>query len=133
MSIIDTVKDIGVLIQKIDNLELLKRMVELQEQVYALVSENRDLKEANRGLSEKLQTREQMQFRQNAYWRGDEGPFCSQCFDAEGLSVRMHVGKGHSPICRKCKTVAMNPDAEPPKPARRGTSSWIDGHRRGGY
>src|SRR4051812_21780022 len=113
MSIIDTVKDVGVLIQKIDNLELLKRMVELQEQVLALVNENRDLKDANRVLNDKLQMRRQMQFRENAYWHDADGPFCSRCFDAESQTVRMHVRTGYYPQCPKCSTQAANPNDGP--------------------
>jgi hypothetical protein len=89
MGVIDTVKDVASLVQKIDNMDLLKRMVELQEQVYELVGENRDLKEQVRVLTERLQTRDQMAFRKNAYWKGEVGPFCPRCFDAEGLAVRM--------------------------------------------
>lgn len=74
MGVIETVKDIGVLVQKLDNMDLVKRLVELQEQVYEVVAENRDLKEANRGLREKLITREQLAFRKNAYWSDQEGP-----------------------------------------------------------
>ena len=45
MGVIETVKDIGLLVQKLDNVDLVKRLVELQEQVYAVVVDNRDLKE----------------------------------------------------------------------------------------
>ncbi|HSL22953.1 MAG TPA: hypothetical protein VK886_15580 [Vicinamibacterales bacterium] len=115
MGVIDTVKDVALLVQKLDNMDLLKRMVELQEQVFELVNENREIREQNRVLSEKLMTREQMSFRKNSYWRGEEGPFCSRCFDAEGLAVRMLKQPGYLPKCPKCDTLAPDPDGRGPR------------------
>ena len=129
MGVIETMKDIGVLVQKLDNMDLVKRLVELQEQIYAVVSENRDVKEENRALREKLNTREQLVFRKNAYWKGDEGPFCSRCFDAEGALVRMHTRAEFNPQCPKCATVAAEPDEPPPRPVQRARSPYS----RGGY
>jgi hypothetical protein len=128
--VIGTAKELALMIQKLDNLDLLKRMVELQEQVYELVLQNRDVKDENRLLSEKLATREQMEFRKNAYWRSDEGPFCPRCFDTQTLVVRMLSSKGFAPQCPECKTCAVDPDREPSKPVRRGASPYLS---RGGY
>jgi hypothetical protein len=130
MGVIDTVKEMGTLIQKLDNLDLLKRMVELQEQVSTLVTENRDVRDENRVLRDRLSTRDQMAFRDNAYWKGEEGPYCLCCFDAEGLAMRMLVGKGYYPSCPKCKTVARDPNAELPRPLKRvGRSSYLERER----
>jgi hypothetical protein len=57
MGVIETVKDIGLLVEKLDNIDLVKRIIELQQQVFDVVGENRDLKEQNRVLLEKLTTR----------------------------------------------------------------------------
>ena len=115
MGVIETMKDLGVLIQKLDNMELVKRLVELQEQVYAVVTENRDLKEQNRSLQEKLSIRQSVDFRKNSYFKGDDGPFCSRCYDAEGVLVRLHQQQGWKPKCPKCDTVVADPDAPPEK------------------
>jgi hypothetical protein len=134
MGVIDTVKEVGFLIQKLDNIDLVKRMMELQEQVYALVDENRDLKDENRHIKERLTTREAMTFRDNSYWRaGGEGPFCARCFDAEGLSMRLQIAKGYVPRCPKCGTSAPDPNREPPKPVARVSHSSFLNKRRGGY
>jgi len=130
MGVIETVKDIAVLVQKLDNMELVKRLVELQEQVYAVVTESRDVKEQNRNLQERLNTREQLTFRKNAYYRGEDGPFCSRCYDADGLLVRLHAQSGYQPRCPKCEAVAVDPDRPPPKPVPRASN---DRGRRGGY
>lgn len=132
MGVIETVKDVAVLVQKLDNMDLVKRLVELQEQVYEVVAENRDLKDRNRILEEKLTTREELAFRKNSYWKGDDGPFCSRCWDGENQLVRLHTRQGYDPRCPKCDGSAVDPDRPPPKPVRalRTSSSYL---RRGHY
>ena len=110
MGAIDTLKALGTLVQKLDNLELLKRMVELQEQVFSLVTENQELRRESQRLSEQLAQRDQVEFRQNSYWKGDEGPFCSRCFDVERRSVRMLKSEGCYPLCPNCGIFAEGED-----------------------
>lgn len=98
MGIIETLKDTISVIQKADNLDLYKRMLELQTQVFALVEENRTL-------HERLAMKEKLSFRDNYYWIGDEGPYCSPCWDGAGKLVRIHKKKGYNPICPNCKTM----------------------------
>jgi hypothetical protein len=57
-TILETAKNVAVLIQKTDNLELLKQALALQTQVHELVDENRLLKA-------RLATREDIEFREN--------------------------------------------------------------------
>ena len=110
MGAIDTLKELGTLVQKLDNLELLKRMVELQEQVFSLVTENQELRRESQRLSEQLAQRDQMEFRQNSYWKRDEGPFCSRCFDVERKSVRMLKSEECYPQCPNCGSFAEGDD-----------------------
>lgn len=123
MGVIETVKDIGVLVQKLDNVDLVKRLVELQEQVYTVVVDNRDLKERVQNLLTQLATRDQLVFRKNSYWRQDEGPFCSRCWDADSQLIRLHTRQGYDPRCPKCDAMAADPDRPPPAPVRRTSGS----------
>lgn len=52
MSVMDTVKDIAVLVQKADNVELLQRVLELQGQILELLEENHQLRTQVRELEE---------------------------------------------------------------------------------
>lgn len=117
MGILDTVKDVAVLIQKADNIELVKQVLALQIQAQDLVEENRLLKS-------KLATREALAFRKNAYWLAEDGPFCSKCWDADAKLVRLHVRVDHVPRCPNCGGHAIDPDMPAPKPVRR-RSAWI--------
>src|SRR5688572_8601623 len=104
MGILDTLKDAVGLMQKVDNIDLYKRMLELQTQVVSLVEENRLLKE-------KLGTREQLRFEKNAYWMKDNGPFCSNCWDTKANLVRLHVAQANSvtsPQCPACHQYAVD-------------------------
>lgn len=105
MGVIDTAKDLMSIVQKLDNIELQRKAISLQQELY-------DLQEEVRVLRERLANREQLSFRRNAYWRGEEGPFCSRCFDVEGKVVRLHVTRTFMPMCPACTRVANDPDSE---------------------
>ena len=126
MSVIDTVKDVAVLIQKLDNIDIVKRVLELQQQVFDLFEENRTLKDDNRALKDRLTTREQLMFKGNAYWKGDDGPFCSRCYDAENLLMRLQLGFLSGARCPKCGNFGEEPEAKPAVPRDVGPG-------RGGY
>ncbi len=99
MGIVDTLKETVGLIQKVDNIDLYQKMLELQTQTVALVEENRALRD-------RLAVRDQLAFRRNAYWRGDDGPYCSRCWDDETKLIRLHDDGKWLPQCPKCHTVA---------------------------
>jgi regulator of replication initiation timing len=50
MGILDTAKDVITLVQKADNLELVKQVLALQTDIMKMMEENRGLKEGNREL-----------------------------------------------------------------------------------
>jgi hypothetical protein len=105
MGILDNLKDIAGVITKVGNVDQVKLLVETQQQVYELMEENRRLKE-------RLETRENLSFKKNSYWRGNDGPFCSSCWDGAQKLVHMHVQKGYHPKCPACGSFAPDPDDE---------------------
>jgi hypothetical protein len=96
MGIIDTLKETASLLQKVDNIDLYRKMLELQTQVFALVEENRALKE-------QLAVRGELRYERNAYWRKDDGPFCAPCWDKDAKLIRvpgdLYLGSRRCPIC----------------------------------
>jgi hypothetical protein len=104
MSIIDNVKEAVTLVQRIDNLDLYRKILDLQAEVMALVEENNDLKR-------KLQIAEDLVFRENSYWRrSGEGPFCCRCWDAESKLIRLIVQGGFKPKCPNCGNFFGSPN-----------------------
>jgi hypothetical protein len=68
--VIETVKDMGTVVQTYNNIDLMRRQIELQDLVFAAVNENRDRKEQVHTPQEKLTVPAQLTFRKNAYWFG---------------------------------------------------------------
>ena len=114
MGILDTAKDVITLVQKADNLELVKQVLALQSDIMKMMDENRVLKDENRTLQERLHTKAALVFRSNHDWLPKEdgtedGPFCSACQDSDHKLVRMTEGatKG-TRYCKVCHLKASS-------------------------
>jgi hypothetical protein len=97
VGILETAKDVITLVQKADNLELVKQVLALQSDIMKMMDENRILKEENRALNAQLHIKQKLVFRNNRYWLPKEdgtehGPFCSACHDSDGKLIRMTTG-----------------------------------------
>lgn len=95
MGILDTAKDVITLVQKADNLELVKQVLALQSDIMKMMDENRTLKDEIRTLKNQLHTKEKLIFRNNTYWLPkddgtEDGPFCSTCHDSDQKLIRLH-------------------------------------------
>lgn len=116
MSIIDDVKSVVNAIQKIDNVEAYRKILDLQGEVIDLVQENRDLQQSLTELAKKLDIRGDLLFRDDAYYTSDgDGPFCSGCWDSEKKIIRLHEVHtvGLSFKCPLCKTsLSRKPSAD---------------------
>lgn len=64
-------------------------VMEVQQQIVTLMEEDRKLRNKNIQLENQLLDKASLKFHDNCYWRGNGGPFCSRCFDVDGLLVRM--------------------------------------------
>lgn len=96
MSILDDLKSVVTTIQKIDNIELYRQILNLQQEVLSLVSENVELKATLSAANEQLARKQTLRFEYNAYWAGEtletsDGPFCAKCWDTNEQLVRMLV------------------------------------------
>ena len=95
MSVIETVRETVSLVKKIDNIELYRKILDLQAEIQKVVDENHEWKSRVKELERHLEIKEALIFRDNDYWvtKADgtsEGPFCSVCWDVEGKLVRLH-------------------------------------------
>jgi len=109
MGLIETLTDAAKLAQKLDNIELVKTILGLQQQCYELIFENKNLREETEKAKEALRTKESLVFRNNAYWINGgadpaAGPICSTCWDANGVVVRMHSAVTGYAHCKNCDT-----------------------------
>jgi hypothetical protein len=80
MGVVDKVKELAVLAQRVQNMELYERLVSFQSEILALQDENRDLLDQVYGLRERLDLRARVIWRRPSYWTKDgeilDGPFC---------------------------------------------------------
>ena len=106
MSILEDLKGVVSTIQKIDNIELYRQILDLQKEVLQVVSENVDLKAQLSSVKDELRLRRTLRFEYNAYWSGEtletsDGPFCAMCWDTKQQLVRMLV-VGRNPQWSRC-------------------------------
>jgi hypothetical protein len=116
MGLIDTVRDAAELVQKADNIDLLRQLLKVQQEAMALLEENRALKEQLRERDERERLTAQLVYRDNAYWLRDgekERAYCLRCWDADRKLVTLLVGDG-TYSCLNCgKRWARSSDALP--------------------
>jgi hypothetical protein len=78
-------------------LELLDDSLKNREKIEALLSENKQLKE-------QLAVAGEIVFENNAYYLGQDGPFCMHCYDDDKKLIRLPERLEFSSLhCPKCK------------------------------
>jgi hypothetical protein len=94
MSVIDTAKEAVMLVQKIDNIELYRKILDLQSDALKMVEENGKLKEEIKELEKAFQIKDQLIFENNHYYvlkdDSKDGPYCTYCWDKDRKLVRLH-------------------------------------------
>lgn len=123
MSILTDVREAVELAQKADNIDLYRRVLDLQGEVQELVQEKRDLEDDVRDLREALAFSETLEAVGDVYVAREDreitdGPFCTRCWDVEGRAVRLRdatrqernfVGGG-AKVCPECENAARPPE-----------------------
>lgn len=110
MSIIDNIKDVVKLVQKIDNLELLQKILNLQTEVIDLTEQLKQKDEIISQLKDALDLKGRLTCKDSAYYLTNkngkiiDGPFCTKCFDVDHFKCRL-VPDNKEPqvICPNCK------------------------------
>ena len=118
MSVLETVKDVANTIRQIDNIDLYRKILDLQGEVMRLVEENGDLRRENTSLKDLLVVKDSLTFSRDCYWVSkatgtSEGPFCSACWDVRRELVRMikclDVKYSQCPVCKHPIKVGRDP------------------------
>jgi hypothetical protein len=99
--------------------KLLREVDELHDKNRTLKGEVQELREQ---LSKKEQIGEllaQRTHRNNAYWLGEEGPYCTGCWDGNGKHIRMTTHPEGAAECPVCKNVVIYDPCESDAARRR--------------
>jgi hypothetical protein len=108
MGLVDNFKDLFKLADAVNNLDLYKKLTELQTRAMELEEENRTLKDEIRTIREQQDISGRMIVNDNSYYVDDgkqlDGPFCMRCWDADRKLIRER--KGATPgthFCLNCR------------------------------
>lgn len=63
----------------------------VKKENYNLLDENRNLRLENEKMKNRDITRNQLTYRGNSYYLNNEGPFCTTCFDKNGVLIRLDL------------------------------------------
>ncbi len=90
----EALKDAIKAADQLKNAELKQKLADVQVECAKLAEDNALLRQDLIEIREKLQAREDMEYRNNVYWRrlSDgkfEGPYCPKCLDGERKVARM--------------------------------------------
>jgi len=90
MSVIDNAKDIASLIKKIGDIELYRKIIDLEGEIVEIAGRNHELQKEIEELREKLSFQGKMVFRKPFYYsEGDESPFCPRCWESERKAIHL--------------------------------------------
>ena len=111
MGIIDNFKDVLKIADAANNLDLYKKLAELQTSVLGLQEENKELKERLREIEKKHGIAGRLHAKDNAYYLDDgrqlDGPYCMRCWDVDGKLVRERLGATPGThYCAHCRTLS---------------------------
>jgi hypothetical protein len=105
----EAVKDAINVAQKADNLDLMRQLLEVQKEIQDMSSEMITLKNENRELREKLNTKENVKYdrKLNLYYtEGDEGriDYCPVCWSRDSILAPVIKWEDGVHYCHTCKS-----------------------------
>jgi hypothetical protein len=90
MSIVTDTKEIVSIIQKLGNMELYQKILDLQSEILEITEENNSLKRELTQAKEQLEIKEKMIFKKPFwYMDGDNTPFCPHCWENERKTIHL--------------------------------------------
>jgi hypothetical protein len=103
MSIITNAKELADLIKKLGDVDLYRKILDLEEEIIELTTENRSLKEQVQKLEEIKNIEEKMSFKRPFWFMdGDETPYCPKCWEGEKKNIHLielFSGRWKCPVC----------------------------------
>jgi len=102
MSVLENVKEVADLVKKLGDVELYRKIVELEEEVFALSRDNRELKDQVAKLEQKLSFSSKLAHRPPLYYADDDPvPLCPRCWETENKAIHL-VGENEAFECPQC-------------------------------
>jgi len=106
MSVVDDVKSLVSIANKLKDRELLEHVMNLQTKVMEYQDHIHRLEKENEDLKKQLTTHDSLIWENGVYFTmaGDkkDGPFCTRCWDVDKNLVRLRLYKDNSAVCLHC-------------------------------
>jgi len=103
MGVLENLKDVAELAQKVGQLDLYKKILQAEDEVRELTQEKRRLEDKVEELDRSLKLRNAMKFSAPLYYQdGDKIPFCAVCYEKDGRPVHVVMNDG-AWYCNVCK------------------------------
>jgi hypothetical protein len=119
----EAMKDAISVADRLRDAELKQKLANVQIECAKLSEENAQLRLEVHELREQIRTRQTMEFRDDVYWRNEDGqligPICPKCFDGERRETRMSIAQ-HEPYwqCAVCDYAVSKPKPNTHKSSR---------------
>lgn len=137
MGIIENMKDVADLVKQVGDIELNRKIVNLEKEVHELTRAKMRLETQLHETHDLLRKREQLRFKEPFYYAdGDEIPYCPACWDDKTKAVHLAFSHTHTngskywdcPVCkhRFHDQTEIRVASEVPRPASRpGRHGWM--------
>ena len=90
MGLVETIRDVATLVQKTDNIKLVKHVLSLQMQAQEMQEDNRRLREQVKRLEGALDFAKALRFDAPFYFSTDDKiPYCAHCWEADHLPIHL--------------------------------------------
>jgi len=108
LSAVENIKDLAEFVRRFNDIELNRRILNLEQDVIDLSRDRRRLEDRLEELERALRFKESLSYKAPFYWlEGDSTPFCPACWDSKRTAT--HVtrdlvpGFGPRLVCAVCK------------------------------
>ena len=120
MGLLDNAKDLATLAIEVGKMDLYQKAVDLQAQLVELSDQNAELRAKLAAIDERKRIGALLTPHGDAYWKREDGkvdgPFCTNCWDGEGLLMRLLKAGANFPwpTCPRCKVKLVAHTPRPP-------------------
>lgn len=108
MGMYEAAKDAAKILKEAGKIEEYQKILELLEKLLEMQKRIADLEKENQNLNEKFEIKKKLEYKNNSYWNGEDGPYCSRCWEKNKELLRMHstyIGS-NAAKCPECQTLA---------------------------
>ncbi len=104
MPLIDDIKSLFKMVQQLDNVELNRKILDVQAQALDMQTQIVSLREENRELHDKVALKARLTYKNHVYWDENQHPYCSKCWDTGQSAIHLHPAANGYLMCPSCGT-----------------------------